>query len=194
MKTFFLLVMADNTSSSKGKAVEGGGGKGGAEPKLARGKPKKQTNNKGPNVKRKSEERKTLSPITVYQKEATLIYDFQSATQEDIDIVAVSVLKKISIKQAHELRRKNPKVFNCWYRNFWFWTGNNFMRKPPMPPNGWFQKCVLTQPCMKDGEWRPPNWFDRFATCPFAGRQWKPIVRVLPSLYDITEKNKNVVI
>ena len=139
----------------------------------------------------KSEERKKLPPDNVYYEEATLIYDFQSATQEEIDIVAVSILKKISIKQSHELRKTDPKKFNLWYRRFWFKTGK-WMEKPPTPPNGWFVKCVLTQPAMKENEWRPANWWARILTCPLKAKCRKPICRVLPGLYEVTEKNKNV--
>ena len=145
------------------------------------------------NATPKSEERKKLPPVNVFKQEATLIYDFQDATQEDIDIVAVSVLKRISIKQAHELRKKNPKVFHSWWRHFWFYTGN-WMKKPPPPPNGWFQRVIYTQPAMRENEWRPTDWWQRFSTCPLAGKQWKPICRVLPSLHEIREKNKNIVI
>ena len=174
--------MADNTSPRK----RGGGKR--AEKTSARQKQKGQTGNE---QNSKSEERKTLPPINVFKNEATLIYDFASATQEDIAVVAVSVLKKISIKQSKELKKKHLKIFNYWWRHFWFWTGN-FMPKYPTPPNGWFLKCVLTQPAMKDGEWRPEGWYDRFLTCPFAGHQWKPICRVLPSLAQVIEKNKNI--
>ena len=180
--------MADNMSSRKrggGKRAENTGS--GRKPS-ANKKQKGQTNNESD---LKSEERKTLPPINVFKNEATLIYDFASATQEDISIVAVSVLKRISIRQSHELRKQKLKVFNYWYRHFWFWTGN-FMRKPPTPPNGWFQKCVLTQPAMREGEWRPEGWYERFLTCPFAGQQWKPICRVLPNLVQVIEKNKNI--
>ena len=187
--------MADNTSS-KGKGRGGGGeGEGAkkieAERNFAQTQPKNgQMNNVFSDVE-KSEERKRIPPVNVFKQEATLIYDFQSATQEEIDIVAVSVLKRISIQQSHELRRKQPKVFRYWYKRFWFYTGAH-MRKPPTPPSGWFLRCIQTQPSMKDGEWRPKGWWTRFLTCPLAGQQWKPICRVLPSLHDIMEKNKNV--
>ena len=187
--------MADNTSS-KGKGIGKGGGKEKSKTSnydklLAQMKPNGQMNNN--QCKGNTEERKKLPPISEYKKQATLIFDFQEATQEEIDIVAVSVLKRISIKQSHELRRKNPKKFNYWYRRFWFYTGN-WMPKPPRPPSGWFVQCMLTQPAMVDGDWRPKGWFDRFITCPFAGKQWKPIGRILPNLAEITERNKKVVL
>ena len=144
------------------------------------------------NTTPESEERKKLPPESVFKQEATLIWDFQNATQEDMDIVAVSILKKISIKQSHELRKKNPRVFNNWWRHFWFYTGNWMKGKPPPPPDGWFQRVILTQPAMREGEWRPEGWWKRLLTCPLAGKQWKPICRVLPSLSEIREKNKNV--
>ena len=141
-----------------------------------------------------SEERQKMPPKSVFKQEATLIWDFQNATQEEMDIVAVSVLKRISIKQSHELRKKNKRVFNNWWRQFWFYTGNWMKKRPPPPPDGWIQRVILTQPAMREGEWRPEGWWERFSTCPLAGKQWKPICRVLPSLAEVKELNKNVII
>ena len=141
------------------------------------------------------EERHYIPNISAFKKTRDLIYDFRSATGEELSIVAVSVLKQISIRHAHILRRKNPAIFNRFWVNFKFWTKDNYMPEPPVqPPPGWFLKCIYQRAAMEKGvgEWRPKDWFERFETCPLKGQQWKPIVRLLPSLATVTENNKSI--
>ena len=141
------------------------------------------------------EERHHLPNIQTFRQNKNLIYDFQSSTGEELSIVAVSVLKRISIRHAHILRKKKPAVFNRFWANFKFWTGRNYMPNVPAPPpSGWFLKCIYQKAPMEEGveEWRPEGWFERFMTCPLQGQQWKPIVKLLPPLATVTQNNKAV--